>query len=235
MTENIATLTGITRAYPAAPRPALDNITIAIPAGEVTAVMGPSGSGKSTLLNIIAGLDRPSSGTAVVGGIDLGRLSEAALARHRRTGVGMVFQFFNLLNNLTALDNVLVPAQLGRGRAGRETAVDMLDRLGIAGLANRYPAQLSGGERQRVAIARALVNHPPLLLADEPTGALDTRTGEEVMGILGDLRRAGQAIVLVTHDPRLAEAIADRVVHLVDGAVTPSASPTAITAGAGRR
>lgn len=219
MTEALATLTDVTRRYPGNPEPALDALSIRIETGRVTAVMGPSGSGKSTLLNVIAGLDRPNSGSVVVDGVDLAKLSEAALARHRRTRVGMVFQSFNLLNNLSALENVLIPAQLGgaQGMAGRREALDLLDRLGIANLADRYPARLSGGERQRVAIARALVNKPPLLLADEPTGALDSRSGEEVLAILADLNRAGQTIVLVTHDPKLAAAIAHQTVSLVDG------------------
>ena len=225
MRESIATLTDVTHRYPGNPEPALDGVTLEVVTGEIAAVMGPSGSGKSTLLNVLAGLDRPSAGSVVVDGIELTRLSEAALARHRRGRVGMVFQFFNLLNNLTALDNVLLPAQLGgaTGDRGRAHAMDLLDRLGIVQLADRYPARLSGGERQRVAIARALVNQPALLLADEPTGALDSRNGDEVIQVLADLNRAGQTIVLVTHDARLAQSIAQRLVHLVDGRVEPTA------------
>src|SRR5579864_237549 len=190
MTE-IARLTDVTRAFPGNARPALDGVTLGIPAGSVTAVMGPSGSGKSTLLNILAGIDRPTSGLVLVDGVELTRRSESALARFRRSRIGIIFQFFNLLNNLSALDNVLIPAQLGgaKGNAYKARAMDLLDRLGVAELANRYPAQLSGGERQRVAIARALVNEPALLLADEPTGALDSHAGDEVMRILGDLHR----------------------------------------------
>jgi putative ABC transport system ATP-binding protein len=200
---------------------ALDSVSLGITAGQVTAVMGPSGSGKSTLLNVIGGLDRPSRGSVVVDGVDLGRLGEAALARFRRTRVGIIFQFFNLLNNLTALDNVLIPAQLAGVKTGdaRRRANDLLERLEITDQRNLYPARMSGGQRQRVAIARALINNPALLLADEPTGALDTRSGDQVLTILGDLNRSGQTIVLVTHDERLASTHAHRIVRLVDGAV----------------
>src|SRR5260370_26568530 len=182
--------------------------------------MGPSGSGKLTLLNVIGGLDRPSHGRVVVDGTDLGRLSEASLARFRRTRVGIVFQFFNLLNNLTALENVMIPAQLAGASAGdaRRRAMDLLERLEMPGHGNQYPARLSGGQRQRIAIARALINNPPLLLADEPTGALDSHAGDQVMGIFGDLSRSGQTIVLVTHDERLARVRASRVIRLIDGA-----------------
>jgi putative ABC transport system ATP-binding protein len=201
--------------------PALSSVTLTIPAGQAACVMGPSGSGKSTLLNLIGGLDRPSSGSVVVGGVDLGRQSEAALARFRRSQVGIVFQFFNLLNNLTAMDNVLLPAQLaGTGMAAaRRQANELLERLDIAQQRDQYPARLSGGQRQRVAIARALVNDPILLLADEPTGALDSHSGDQVMAIFAELNRGGQTIVLVTHDERLARANSSRVVQLVDGAV----------------
>lgn len=214
-------LTDVSKTYHVGDHAALDGVTLSIDSGEVVAIMGPSGSGKSTLLNVIAGLDRATAGTVSVDGVDIGRLSETGRARFRRQEVGMVFQFFNLLNNLTALDNVQVAAQLAgrRGHASWAAAMDLLERLGVADLADRYPARLSGGERQRVAIARALVNRPPLLLADEPTGALDTATGEQVLEIFSDLNRAGQTIVLVTHDPRLAGACASRTLRLVDGAV----------------
>jgi putative ABC transport system ATP-binding protein len=200
---------------------ALDSVSIGISAGQITAVMGPSGSGKSTLLNVIGGLDRPTKGSVVVDGVDLGRLGEAALARFRRTRVGIIFQFFNLLNNLTALDNVLIPAQLAGVKASdaRRRADDLLERLDITDQRNQYPARMSGGQRQRVAIARALINNPALLLADEPTGALDTRSGDQVLAVLSDLNRSGQTIVLVTHDERLGSTRAHRVIRLVDGAV----------------
>jgi putative ABC transport system ATP-binding protein len=200
---------------------ALDSVSLTIPQGQAACIMGPSGSGKSTLLNVIGGLDRPSAGTVIVAGHDLRKMSEAALARFRRTHVGVVFQFFNLLNNLTALDNAMIPAQLaGVKRAdAQKRALDLFERLGIAQLRDKYPMLMSGGQRQRVAIARALINNPALLLADEPTGALDSHSGEQVMAIFGELNRSGQTIVLVTHDERLAAANASRVIQLIDGAV----------------
>jgi putative ABC transport system ATP-binding protein len=202
-------------------RPALDGVTLAIDSGEFTAIMGPSGSGKSTLLNLVAGVDRPSGGRVTVGGEDLGRLSEARLARFRRARVGFVFQFFNLLGNMTVLENVLLPAQLqGVGPAqARTRAMQLLARLDIADLADRYPGRLSGGQQQRVAIARALINQPLLLLADEPTGALDTQNGEQVMELIEGLNREGQTVLLVTHDAKLATRHANRVVTLIDGRV----------------
>jgi putative ABC transport system ATP-binding protein len=186
------------------------------------AVMGPSGSGKSTLLNLIAGLDRPTSGTVSVAGQRVDRMSETALARFRRTRVGMIFQFFNLLDDLTVADNVLLPAQLaGRSRAAARSRVrELLAGLGIGELANAYPARLSGGQRQRVAIARALVNAPAVLLADEPTGALDSAAGREIGELLAALNADGQTLVLVTHNPDLAAAYATRTIEFSDGHVT---------------
>jgi putative ABC transport system ATP-binding protein len=200
---------------------ALSAVTLSIPAGQAICVMGPSGSGKSTLLNLIGGLDRPSRGSIRVGGQDLGRLSEAGLARFRRARVGIVFQFFNLLNNMSALENAMVPAQLAgvRRADARRRALDLFDRLGIVELRDHYPMRMSGGQRQRVAIARALINSPALLLADEPTGALDSHSGDQVMSILAELNRAGQTIVLVTHDERLARASSSRIIRLVDGEI----------------
>ena len=210
-----------TKKYPGDSQPAVDQVSLRITAGEAVAVMGPSGSGKSTLLNLIAGLDRPTAGTVTVAGQRVDRMSEGMLARYRRAQVGMIFQFFNLLDDLTVADNVLLPAQLaGAGRRqARERADELLDSLHIEAFANVYPARLSGGQRQRVAIARALVNRPPLLLADEPTGALDTATGEEVGELLLDLNASGHTLVLVTHDPALAARYARRVIRLVDGKV----------------
>ncbi|PPK68962.1 ABC transporter ATP-binding protein [Actinokineospora auranticolor] len=200
---------------------ALDGVSLEIRAGEAVAVMGPSGSGKSTLLNLVAGLDRPTSGSVAVHGEDLGRLSETGLALFRRRRIGMVFQFFNLLDDLPALDNVALAAQLTGTKApqARRRALELLDELGVAGRRDTYPAQLSGGERQRVAVARALVNRPALLLADEPTGALDSRSGEQVMDLLLDLNQIGQTLLLVTHDQRLATRCASRVVEVVDGRI----------------
>jgi putative ABC transport system ATP-binding protein len=213
-------LTKVRKVYEAgAEHPALDGVTLGIERGEFMAVTGPSGSGKSTLLNLIAGLDRPTEGRVVVEGWDLGHAGEAALARYRRDRVGFVFQFFNLLGSLTVLENVMVPAQLaGSGKAAaRRRAEELLERLGIAGQAGRYPARLSGGQQQRVAVARAVVNRPLILLADEPTGALDSRSGTQVMEMLVELNRGGQTVLLVTHDPKLAARYARRVVTLIDG------------------
>jgi putative ABC transport system ATP-binding protein len=205
---------------------ALDGISMRIQAGEAVAVMGPSGSGKSTLLNMVAGLDRPTSGSVVVNGEDLGKLNETGLARYRRHRIGMIFQFFNLLDDLPALDNVALAAQLTGTKAAqaRKRALDLFGELGIADRRNVYPAQLSGGERQRVAVARALMNRPALLLADEPTGALDSRSGEQVMDLLLDLNQIGQTLLLVTHDERLATRCASRRVEIVDGRVAHEAN-----------
>jgi putative ABC transport system ATP-binding protein len=208
-------LTDVTKVYQGGITGALSGVTLAIEKGEFVAVMGPSGSGKSTLLNLVAGLDRPTSGTIQVGDVDLGQLGEAGLATFRRDQVGFVFQFFYLLPNLTALENVLIPAQL-QGTSPNSRARELMQTLGIADVADRYPARLSG-QQQRVAIARALINHPALLLADEPTGALDTHTGEHVMELLGQLHRQGQTILLVTHDAKLATRHAVRVVTVMDG------------------
>ena len=185
--------------------------------------MGPTGSGKSTLLNLIAGLDRPTSGSVIVGGADLGQMGESALARYRRDRIGFVFQFFHLLPNLTVLENVLIPAQLRSRENAEEPARKLLAQLGIEELADRYPARLSGGQQQRVSIARALINQPSLLLADEPTGALDTKSGDQVMELLMQLHLKGQTIVLVTHDAKLATRYAARVISVMDGQIVDDA------------
>ncbi|NUP54118.1 MAG: ABC transporter ATP-binding protein [Catenulispora sp.] len=200
---------------------AVDGVTLHISAGEAVAVMGPSGCGKSTLLNLVAGLDRPSSGRVVVHGEDLGELNETGLALFRRRRIGMIFQFFNLIDDLPALDNVALAAQLTGTPAGqaRRRALELLGELGIADRKNTYPQRLSGGERQRVAVARALMNRPALLLADEPTGALDSRSSEQVMDLLIDLNQLGQTLLMVTHDPRLATRCASRLVEVADGRV----------------
>jgi putative ABC transport system ATP-binding protein len=200
---------------------AVSDVTATVAEGEAVAIMGPSGSGKSTLLNLIAGLDRPTSGAVRVAGQRVDSLSETGAARFRRRHIGMIFQFFNLLEDMTVADNVLLPAQLGgqpRARARARTR-ELLDQLQIGRYADTYPARLSGGERQRVAIARALVNQPPLLLADEPTGALDTANGEAIGRLLVELNSAGQTLILVTHNPDLAERYAHRVIQMVDGRV----------------
>jgi putative ABC transport system ATP-binding protein len=215
-------LSSVSKSYDGTSRQAaLDGVSLAIESGEFTAIMGPSGSGKSTLLNLIAGIDRPNGGRVRVAGEDLGRFSEARLARFRRARLGFVFQFFNLLGNMTVLENVLLPAQLQgiRPASARARAMRLLDELDIAELAEHYPARLSGGQQQRVAIARALINQPLLLLADEPTGALDTHTGGQVMELIAGLNRESQTVLLVTHDAKLATRHAGRVVTLIDGRV----------------
>ncbi|MFK0170532.1 ABC transporter ATP-binding protein [Streptomyces sp. NPDC090306] len=214
-------LVGVAKRYGGTDVPALGPVDLTVAEGEAVAVTGPSGSGKSTLLNLVAGLDRPTDGTVTVAGRRIDRLSEHALARYRRTQVGMVFQFFNLLDDLTVLDNIRLPAQLTgtSRRAAASRAGELMDVLGIQKHARAYPGRLSGGERQRVAVARALVNRPALLLADEPTGALDTASGQDVRELLVDLHRGGQTVVLVTHDLELARTCAQRTIHLVDGRV----------------
>lgn len=200
---------------------ALDGLSLEIGAGEAVAVMGPSGCGKSTLLNMVVSLDRPTSGTVEVHGHDLGKLNETGLALFRRRNVGMIFQFFNLIDDLPVLDNVALAAQLTGtpARQARRRALELLDELGVTERRNNYPATLSGGERQRVAVARALMNRPALLLADEPTGALDSRSGEQVMDLLIDLNQIGQTLLIVTHDPQLATRCASRLVEVADGRV----------------
>ena len=219
-------LDDVTKRYDHDAAPALAGVTMTVSPGESLAVMGPSGSGKSTLLNLIAGLDRPTAGTIAVGGERVDALSETGLARFRRRHVGMIFQFFNLLDDMTVLDNVLLPAQLAGMPTARARARvgELLAALRIESHRNAYPARLSGGERQRVAIARALVNRPALLLADEPTGALDTATGEEIGELLLDLNSSGQTLILVTHNPDLAARYARRVIELVDGRVASDAA-----------
>ena len=221
-------LTDVTKRYSGDGAPAVDAVSLQVTAGEAVAVMGPSGSGKSTLLNLIAGLDRPTAGTVTVAGQRIDRMSETGLARFRRAQIGMVFQFFNLLDDLTVADNVLLPAQLGglSRRQARQRTGELLTSLRIEKLADAYPGRLSGGQRQRVAIARALVNSPAVLLADEPTGALDTATGQEIGGLLAGLNASGQTLVLVTHNPGLATAYAGRVIELADGRICSDTGST---------
>jgi putative ABC transport system ATP-binding protein len=217
--EALVQLTGVHKRY--GETVGLDGVDLTIMPGESVAVMGPSGSGKSTLLNIVAGLDRPTSGTVRVHGEDLAAMGEGALARYRRRRIGMVFQFFHLLDDLPVLDNVMLSARLVGTpyKQARARAMGLLEELGIEGRKDSYPQQLSGGERQRVGVARALMNRPALLLADEPTGALDSRSGEQVMDLLLDLNQIGQTLLIVTHDQRLAQRCASRVVHFEDGRV----------------
>ena len=198
---------------------ALDGVTLSFQAGEIAAIVGRSGSGKSTLLQLLGGLDRPTSGEVYVRGRRLAESSEDELALYRRQDVGFIFQFFNLVPTLTALQNVELPLTLaGIPRVERRRrSSELLDRTGLGGRREHRPSQLSGGEQQRVAIARALVHDPPLLLADEPTGNLDSKTAGEILGLLGSL--AGKTILVVTHDRGLAETFAKRTVELVDGKV----------------
>ncbi|ANH95126.1 MULTISPECIES: ABC transporter ATP-binding protein [unclassified Streptomyces] len=221
MTELIQ-LKGVAKRYDGSGAPALGPLSLTVARGEALAVTGPSGSGKSTLLNLVAGLDRPTDGAVVVSGRRIDRLSERALATFRRRHIGMAFQFFHLLDDLTVTDNIQLPARLtGIGRREAASRADeLMEMLGIRRHARACPGRLSGGERQRVGFARALVNRPELLLADEPTGALDTASGHGVRDLLRDLHRGGQTIVLVTHDLALAEAVASRAIHLVDGHLT---------------
>jgi putative ABC transport system ATP-binding protein len=225
----------VTKRYVAGGAPALDRVSVQVAQGEAVAVMGPSGSGKSTLLNLVAGLDKPSAGTVTVAGQRIDALNETRLARYRRRQVGMIFQFFNLLDDLTVADNVLLPAQLAgtSRRTARARCGELLDHLGIGKYRDTYPGRLSGGERQRVAIARALVNDPAVLLADEPTGAVDTATGEEIGRLLLDLNAGGQTLVLVTHSPDLASRYAKRTIELIDGRIaTDTAAGQRPAAGA---
>ena len=217
--DDLVRLRAVAKRYEVTGPPALDGVELAVRPGEAVAVMGPSGCGKSTLLNLVAGLDRPTDGEVEVAGTVLNRLSETALARFRRANIGIVFQFFHLLDELTARDNVLLPAQLaGISRpAARARADELLDALGLAAKGDSYPARLSGGERQRVAVARALINQPPLLLADEPTGAVDAKAGAQVLELLRDLNRGGQTVLLVTHDESLARGAATRIETMRDG------------------
>lgn len=212
---------------------ALDGVDLDFPTGTFTAVMGPSGSGKSTLLQCAAGLDRPTAGTVEVGGVALEGLSERRLTLLRRDRIGFVFQSFNLLPSLTAAQNVALPLLLAGRRPSRTRVREALARVGLAGRERHRPGELSGGQQQRVALARALISGPAVLFGDEPTGALDSTTGREVLDMLRALvDRDGQTIVMVTHDPAAA-ARADRVVFLVDGRVRGELhAPTAETVAA---
>jgi putative ABC transport system ATP-binding protein len=202
----------------------LSDVSLEIPARQFVAVAGPSGSGKSTLLGLIAGLDRPTAGSITVGGVEITRLSEDALARFRLDTIGYIFQSFHLVPTLTAAENVAVPLELADERDALARARDLLGELGLGDRADHYPVQLSGGEQQRVAVARAVARRPPLLLADEPTGNLDSATGKQIIELIVGLNRTlGSTLVLVTHDPALA-AHADRLVTLRDGRVVTDES-----------
>jgi putative ABC transport system ATP-binding protein len=197
----------------------LDDVTLLIPPKQMVAVMGPSGSGKSTLLGLIAGLDRPTEGTIVLDGSDITTLSESRMARFRRMKIGYIFQSFHLIPTLTALENVLVPLELAGEVAATHQAMELLHAVGLQDRVHHYPVQLSGGEQQRVAVARAFACRPPILLADEPTGNLDSQTGRHVMDLLLSLHRDyGTTLVLVTHDRAIA-SLMHRVIALRDGRI----------------
>lgn len=226
-------LRSVSKTYrtPAGSFVALDQVTLELDAGELIAVVGKSGSGKSTLVNLIAGIDRPTSGEVLVGGTTVHSLDESRLAAWRGRHVGVVFQFFQLLPTLTVAENVMLPMDLCSTyapAAARARANELLERVGILDQANKLPATLSGGQQQRAAIARALANDPGLVVADEPTGNLDSRTADEVLALLAGLARAGKTVVVVTHDRDWISRF-DQVVTLVDGRV--AATPPKSNAG----
>ncbi len=197
----------------------LDDVTVSIPDKQRVAIVGPSGSGKSTLLGLIAGLDRPTSGSIKLDGVEISTMRENALARYRRDHIGYIFQSFHLIPTLTALENVLVPLELAGIRGAQARATELLEAVGLADRLSHYPVQLSGGEQQRVAVARAFACRPPILLADEPTGNLDSATGQHIMNLLLSLHRDfGTTLVLVTHDRAMA-SLMERVIALRDGRI----------------
>jgi putative ABC transport system ATP-binding protein len=222
-TQPLIALRNVRKTYrsPAGDFAALDSIDMTARRGEFVAIAGRSGSGKSTLLNLLAGIDRPSSGEIVVDGKSLASLNEGALAGWRGESVGIVFQFFQLLPTLTAAENVMLPMDFAGkwdSHQRRSRAIALLDRLGVAGHADKLPAALSGGQQQRVAVARALANAPPIVLADEPTGNLDSQSSRELLDLLADLAADGRTVVMATHEPTAMEH-ADRIVTLADGRI----------------
>ena len=221
MTKMLVSIRDLTLRLPSGGRTltVLDGVSLDVARGATVAVAGPSGSGKSTLLGLVAGLDTPTAGTITVAGVEVTRLGEAALARFRRDTLGYVFQSYHLIPTLTAAENVGVPLDLAGSAGAASRAAELLAGVGLAERAHHYPAQLSGGEQQRVALARAMALDPPLLLADEPTGNLDSATGAVIVDLLFALNRErGTTLLLVTHDAALAER-ADRVVSLRDGRI----------------
>lgn len=210
---------GITKSF--GPLQVLKGIDLTIAQGEIVSIVGPSGAGKTTLLQIIGTLDKPDAGSLTINGTDVSRLNEKALSAFRNQNIGFVFQFHQLLPEFTALENVMIPALIGdtKAPAAREKAQRILNDLGLADRVEHKPAELSGGEKQRVAVARALINDPAVILADEPSGSLDSHNKEELHALFFDLRdRLGQTFVIVTHDETLAEK-SDRVIHIKDGIV----------------
>jgi len=224
LARNVIEIRGLTKVYTMGEVEvrALDGVDVNVAEGEFIAVMGPSGSGKSTLMNIIGCLDRPTGGTYLLDGIDVSSLNRDQRSVIRNAKIGFVFQSFNLLARTSALENVELPLLYGElgwsGRQRHEAARNAIARVGLAGREHHYPSQLSGGQQQRVAIARALVTNPAILLADEPTGNLDSRTSEEIMGIFQQLNDDGKTVVLITHEPDIAQ-FAKRIVHVRDGRI----------------
>ena len=212
-------LEGITKSF--GPLQVLKGIDLTIGKGEIVSIVGPSGAGKTTLLQIMGTLDKPDSGRLVLNGTEVSRLNESRLSAFRNKEIGFVFQFHQLLPEFTALENVTIPALIGGDSAAsaRKRAMELLEMMGLQERASHKPAELSGGEKQRVAVARALVNHPSVVLADEPSGSLDTQNKEELHGLFFDLRdRLGQTFVIVTHDEGLASST-DRKIHIIDGKI----------------
>ncbi len=218
--DPVIELTGVRKTYQAGRRAvnALNDINVTVNRGEWVSILGPSGCGKSTLLNLLSGIDKPSSGTVNVLGSMIGSMSEEQIARWRGRSVGIVFQFFQLMPTLTAIENVMLPMQLNTHSASESAARSLLEQVGLGHLADHFPNELSGGEQQRVAIARALANNPPILLADEPTGNLDSASGHLVLDLLQQAWRAGTTLILVTHDYTVAE-LASRTITMHDGSI----------------
>lgn len=213
---------------------AVDGVSIQVPAGEFVALLGTSGSGKSSLLNLLAGLDRPTSGAVIVEGRNLAELSREDLARHRLHTVGMVFQSFNLIPSMTVIENVELPLRFAEVERSRRDSLarEALNRVGLGGRLHHRPSELSGGEQQRTALARALINQPKLLLADEPTGNLDSRTGTEIMNLIRECNQAlHMTVVMVTHERALAEQYAQRLIFLADGKLVDDQSNDASLTG----
>jgi ABC-type lipoprotein export system ATPase subunit len=215
---------------------AVDGVSLEVRAGEFVALLGSSGSGKSSVLNLIAGLDRPTSGSVVVHGSDLAQLSREALAHYRLRTVGMVFQSFNLIASMTLAENVELPMRFAEVERGRRDGLarEALTRVGLQSRMNHRPSELSGGEQQRAALARALINRPQLLLADEPTGNLDSHTGTEIMNMVREFnQQLGMTVVMVTHERALAERYAQRLIFLADGKLVGDEANPTVGAGAG--
>lgn len=230
MPNHIIELTDVIKDYPtgAGPVRVLRGVSLTVQVGEFVAVVGPSGSGKSTLLNMFTGIDRPTAGVVIVAGTRLNDLNENQMARWRGRNLGVIFQFFQLLPTLTILENVMLPMDFCRMYKPAERkarALDLLAQVGVADQAHKLPGAVSGGQQQRAAIARALANDPPLLVGDEPTGNLDSKTADQVFTLFTNLVRSGKTMVMVTHDRELA-ARAPRVIPVQDGRILPGARPT---------